>query len=316
MHESQQKAWNHLTELEQMALTLVVINERSKKEAAIIMNVAPYKFTEIYLRARKFFVMFTNHYAVFEDLIPEKVSVQKDFKVYMDQLIGYRKKPSEVVKQERMIELRKVSERNTHWTMLGISLFQEQYGSVWGIIQEFDRWNNFRILPKEHQFPAAFPRRRNKTLKKLQQGLYAISDHGWDLLMQKYGASDIPPLIFLPVIQSYVFRAYPIRETVGITDYMSRNKIPVFQREKDALDFAELCYDYRLLKKRSTYSARKFWANYRLLIKEAWNYAEVTGIRLAEEAIISQNDQKFLKSVQKPKRVIRGRTAETEFYPD
>jgi len=311
MHIEQQKAWSHLTEPEQMALTLVVVNERSKKEAAIIMNIAPYKFTEIYLRARKFFVMFTHHYERHENLVPKYYGVPKEHVVFLDQLIGYRKKPSEILKSEMMQDLLGKQAQEILWG----SFFFVKTTTFGELVQEFDRWNNFRVLPKKYQLPAAFPRRRNKTLKKIQQRLYAISDHGWDLLMQKYGTGDIPPMVFLPVVQSYTFRSYPIRETVGITDYMSRNKIPIFTKEKDAEAFAELCYDYRKLKKRSTYSARKFWANYRILIKEAWNYAEVTGLKPIEEAIIRQNDQKFLKSVQQPKRVIRGQTGEKRFYP-
>lgn len=316
MQIAQQKAWNHLTELEQMALNLVVVNERSKKEAAIIMNISPYKFTEVYLRARKFFVMFTYHYEKYSELVPGYVMIPKEFRIFLDQLLGHRKKVTDIVKNEYMIDLASAQAREQFWRGLFTQLHIESLNEVSEIFREFDRWNNFRILPKNMQLPAAFPRRRNRSLKKIQQGLYAISDLGWDLLMQKYGCSDIPPMIFLPVIQSYTFRSYPIRETTGITGYMSRNRIPIFVKEEDAKTFAELCYDYQLLKKRSTYSARKFWANYRIIIKEAYNYEELVGIKWAEEAIVSQNDRAFLKSVKQPKQRVRGRTGEKQFYPE
>ena len=198
MEIAQQKAWSHLTDPEQMALTLVVVNDRSKKEAAIIMNIAPYKFTEIYLRARKFFVMFTKHYEIHDDLIPEYYRINKEFKTFIDQVVGYRLKPSDILKQEPMQGLLGKEAQLVMWG--GFFFVEDTYFGR--LAQEFDRWNNFRILPKIYQAPAAFPRRRNKTLKKIQQGLYAISDLGWDLLMQKYGTGDLPPMVFMPVVQS------------------------------------------------------------------------------------------------------------------
>lgn len=316
MQIAQQKAWNHLTKLEQMALNLVVVNERSKKEAAIIMNIAPYKFTEIYLRARKFFVMFTGHYEEHSELIPSYIMITKEDRIFLDQLLGHRKKITDIVKLELLVDLANAKAREYLWRGLFTTLHVNSLGGISEVFTEFDRWNNFRILPKNMQLPAAFPRRKNRSLKKIQQGLYAISDLGWDLIQQRYGTSDIPPMVYIPIIASDDFRGYAIRETKPIYDYMARNRIPVFSKQKLAYQFAELLFDYRRLKKRSTYSARKFWANFRLLIMEAQNYENLVGIKWVEEAMVTQNDNHFLQSIQKRKPRVRGRADKTVFYPE
>ena len=314
MRAKQQLAYDHLTEPERMALSLVIVSERTKKEASVIMNLAPYKFTEIYLRARKFFVMFTEFYEDHTYIVPPSLRTDTIFLLYLSLLLK-RKTNKVLLTGPTFLALVDSKARKAHWDELMRSLNNSRRTDSIQLLQEFDRWNNYRILPKQYQLQPAFPRRKNRALKKISNNLYAISDHGWDLLIQRYGTNDLPPMNFIPIIQTGDFRAYAIRGTQPVTDYMTRNRIPVFIEEKVAKEFAELLWDYQRLKKRSTYSARKFWANFRILIKKAYNYIELVNLRGAPEEIISQNDQAFLKSIKLRRPRVRGRSSDKQFYP-
>jgi hypothetical protein len=58
MDKAQTQAWLHLTDLEKSILSLVIVSQKSKQEASIILNIYPYKFTEILNRAKRFFIYF------------------------------------------------------------------------------------------------------------------------------------------------------------------------------------------------------------------------------------------------------------------
>lgn len=313
MQINQEKAWEHLTKKEQMSLSLTIVSERSKKEASIIMNLAPYKFTEIYLRARKLFVLFSQYYEENDSLLPPGTIVSDDFKAFVSLLVKNRLTPSQVLEQPEFLELAQNKVRLRKWTELMSSLgFIGRLDTI-ELLREFDRWNNFRILPKKYRLPAAFPRRRNRVLKNIWTNLNAISDYGWDILEQTYGTTH-PPMTYMPIVRERGFTAIAIDQREGVLDYMERNKIPVFNKKEDAELLAELMFDYNHLKKRSTYSARKFWANYRTQFKKAQNYEQLMGLQGIPEEVISQNDKAFLKSTKRPKARVRGQSPELSFY--
>lgn len=313
MQINQELAWEHLTEAERTAITLVVVSERSKKEASIIMNLAPYKFTEIYLRARKLFVLFSSYYENNDRLLPPELAIEDTFKTYVTLLVKNRQTSSKILEHPEFISLISGKARAKQWSNLMESLALLDRQDTIEVLREFDRWNNFRILPKAYRLPAAFPRRRNRSLKNIWKNLNAISDYGWDILEQTYGTKQ-PPITYMPVIRKRGFSAIAIDERQGVLDYMERNKIPVFAKKEDAETFAELMFDYNNLKKRSTYSARKFWANYRIQFRKAKNYEQLMNVQGVQEEVISQNDKAFLKATRRPKAQVRTRSSDHLFY--
>jgi len=184
------------------------------------------------------------------------------------------------------------------------------------LIRLFDQWNNFRILPVEYRDPSPFPRRRNREFKKIHCQLNTISELGWGMIRKQFGTG-VPPLAFVPAV-SLNFEPIMVRLTKDSLVYFTRNKIPVFSRENQAEEFSELSYDFFNLNRVSTYSAQKFWANFRVRLQSAINHDELLNIRPGDFRDFSSKDRLFLRRAAEDvtfhKNLPKGQTPKSQFY--
>jgi len=300
MQNAQKKGWETLTKDEQQALSLIVVSNRSRKEASIIMNISPYKFNEIYLRARKFFITFAAHYEHAETILPSGVTIKPEFRLFVQLLLSKRKKPMSILETPGFLSIINNKVRRQLWMDLFQQLDWGEYTENRDLLQEFDRWNNFRVLPKALRLPAAFPRRRNRDLKKIHDSLIAISDLGWNLIEKQYG-TNTPPMAHIPVVELSYFGIKTVKKTERNKDYFTDNVIPIFEKKEEAERFSGLIFDYSNIKRKSPHAARKFWANFRLMLQKALNYKELLNIQNLDMDEISVKDREFLKSVETPR---------------
>lgn len=298
-YEFQNKAWVHLTSDEKASLTLITVNERSKKEAAIILNKSYYKFTEMYSRARKLFIMFAGYYEKYPELIPDGVALDERGKLFISLLIKVRKKPSEVWSVPSMDIFAAYRQRDKVWDefYLGLDKGNKQHTDFWEIIQEFDRWNTFRILPKRFRKPSAYVRRGNLPYKDAISAMKGNSEIVHGILISRFKSSG-PPWVYIPRIpnDSDDFGVDRVTLSKPSQDFFTKHKILMFEEQDKAKAFAELLYDYYNLKKKTPYSAHAFWARVRLAFQDSINYKEVLGA--GDDFLdFSAKDRNFVKSI-------------------
>ncbi len=298
---NQQKAWDHLTNLEQMALQLTIVAQRSKQEAAIIMNIAPYKFNELLLRARRFFLLFTEYYETYSRLLPENVQLSPEEYSFFTAILLERNRANDVVKDDPQFRnLVRYPSREKLWHTYLTEIQKEGiHGqALFILLKEFDKWNRFRILPKEYQLPSPFSRRRIKQFKKIKDQLNNITDLGWEILLKEYSTTK-PPLSFLPTFRMGEPRVEIVKLSRNTLAYFTNNQLPLFSSEPRAKSFIELTHDYNSLRKKSPHSSQKFWASFRLILADAINYNELLNIQPGDLADLSVQDRKFIKQAKK-----------------
>jgi len=320
MNVSQSQAWEHLTPLEKSVLSLTLVSEKTKQEASIVLNIYPYKFTEIYSRARKLFLVFTDYYEEFSTLLPPVLEQLGVLQHFLPMVLVNRRKPSELAAiVPDFLELNRPQAITSFWHRI---LRQVQYDptphaqAFYGLLRTFDQWNNFRILPPEYRDPSPFPRRRNREFKKIHAQLNSISELGWSTIENQFGTTR-PPLAFIPVVGE-LFSSIQIRLTKNSLSYCTNNKIPVFSRKEVAQSFAEDSYDFHNLSRVSTYSAQKYWAHFRLALQSALNHDALLKIRPGSFREFSTRDKLFLRKASEKTSVSpllpRTRTPDSQFY--
>ncbi len=300
MNRAQALGWQHLTPLEKSVLSLVIVSNKTKQEASIILNIYPYKFTEIYNRSKKLFTAFTDYYdKVGDNLVPESPTLTELEISFISLIIKARYKPVELVGV--MVEfqglartgaIKQLWDRLLRSSQLNPS---DHHQLFYELLRTFDQWNNFRVLPSEYRLPSPFPRRRNREFKKIHEQLNSISELGWAMVQKKFGTA-YPPLAFIPAINQ-AFAPIRIVLTKNSLNYCTKNRLPLFPREGVAQEFAEASYDFYSLSRVSTYSAQKFWANFRLKLQVAINYNELLNIRPGDFREFSSRDKSFLRKV-------------------
>jgi hypothetical protein len=303
MQEFQQKAWMNLTEKERTALQLTLSFDKSPLEAAVIMNIYPYKFNELLARGKTFFFMFSSYYEFNQNLITEDMVIDSDLKKYLEALIvnRYTVKKASLVSPDFG-----VMEYSSKALIIGEFLeYLREYDfmDLYNLILEFDRWNAFRVLPKKYQKPSPFRRRQNRIYKKIAQKITQLTELSYFLLKEQYSRSK-PPLMFLPLVSSYEPCGYSILEIPlnnNNKKWMGKNHLPCFKDKDAAYGMAMLLKDYNDLRNKSSYMARKFWPNFKVILNKAVNLYDVLDIKDFQTALEDMSLNKQIKQLTRLK---------------
>ena len=189
------KAWEILTQEEQIALTLSINHGKSSWQAGEIMEKAHYKYLEIQARAKMFFKIFTLYFQKSgEQLIPDNSDMTWDFQEFILCTLQNRKGYRETIKiigKESKLCHKKAKERVE--ALKGYMAWLDNHEDpvhkeLHDLIKEFDRWNNFRILPEDLQEPSAFKRRNKTRLLKHLKNLKNLEAFLVDRLINKFTA--------------------------------------------------------------------------------------------------------------------------------
>jgi len=307
--KNQQKGWDILTSKEQSTLSLVIVNERSRKEASIILGISQYKFTEIYLRARKFFLGFTEFFEKGGDCTEEGLPVSKEDVEFIWALIKSRKTITTFVYSDpKYIELVTSQKRLQFWTKVINNLMfssSDRAKDFFEIIQMYDTWNSFRILPKPFQKISPYPRRRNRVYKQIKKYMEEISDLNWHIFEREFkpkkkGKAFIPklfgddePQVLAVALSQKSFR------------YFTKNHIPMFATDEEANKMGLLVFHYNALSQKNPYSARKFWVNFRVHLEKSLNYKELLGIIPGDLLDLPLKDKLFIQNAKKQQKARR-----------
>lgn len=294
------EAWDILTKDEQMSISLTYVHNKSSWEAGEVMNKAHYKYLEINSRAERFLRMFTDYYETYGELLPWDSPLSKHFREYLTLLILERRSVKDAVEiigdkhykranAREMVIMEEMAKLKTSK--------KESERALFDLLLEFDRWNNFRILPKKIQQPSAFKRRtKGKELKHLKSlidfPLFSISK-----IKERYATTGHKKGYYFVLFSQELPLGY---EMIKIKDNkkdireLSQLGIFLFQDRTQAMELSHLVISYFYPKSRLEGSAvikgLNFWTPYRKLIAKAINYQQAYNLipnrRYMEDALV------------------------------
>jgi hypothetical protein len=306
MEIHQQRAFEYLSEKEQTILSLVTINDRSFKEVATIMDISPYKVKEIYFRAKRYFVMFSDHFETYDTIFPKEPMFDPIFLKYVE---GLLRRDINIEEDPYYVSITLLNTRNILWGELLETLSKTQSTkdghalASLNLILEFDKWSEKRILPKAYQKPSGFDRRRLKAFKKLKDKMLCISDIGWQYITNKFGAKEFTETCLVRVSEND-WQLVPITINTQSFMYCTQNGLLIFDSRRRATEFGELVYQFEKHPNKTTQVAHKFWSNFRILIFYSINIEELLKIKKDEFLEMTEKDKLFLQKVKEKIRKI------------
>jgi hypothetical protein len=294
MNKFQSLAYKVLTDEEKLALNLSFSQNKSTWEAGEIMGKAHYKYLEIHARGVKFFRLFTEYFTLFDDLFPRELLVNPEFRQYIHLLVIERKTMKEVLSAMKETDWVNTKTRNHQIEICMKALSRSdkkvQAEHLLNLIKDFDRWNNFRILPLSLQEPSAFKRRNKHKIKKLlslNSHLHPVALQRIIKLYELKRADAAKKVLYLPIISVYdrnITSTIPV-PSLAITDI---SKIPMFLflHKEDADKYLEITSAYLFKENHSCRDGQIFWPELRYVIKKSSNYDAVMGVNPTRKAFL------------------------------
>lgn len=290
------KAWMILSADERMALKLNLGLDKSTWQASEIMGKSHYKYLEILSRAKKMFKIFSDYFETYEDnLIPEDLGAEDDFIHYIESVITFRMKVREATNELKNKTYKTQSGRDAMVTkniQYLHSLNSLRAEAAIELIKEFDRWNNFRILPGLLQEPHAFKRRNKKRVQKYINNLLNLDPWVISTIKQRYAIKtpNAESLYFpLPLKnKKELSKILYIRRDALTLDRFTDAGLFLFNRPETAMEFLNIVIDYFTLENKHCKDGQIFWPRLRIIIQSAVNYSDVERIapnrKLIEDA--------------------------------
>ena len=274
------KAWDILLEDEKMALSLQFGMEKSSWESGEILNRSHYKYLEIKYRAEKFMKMFTEYLQFFDELFPPYITGNKTVIAYFRLCIEKRQKPLKAIEllEEKFGKIKKsVLNEKIINTLKDWEKKDNAYNTnALELVKEFDRWNNFRILPKSIQEPSAFKRRVKNYYKKQIRVVNSLHPLAVEKIKQLYQTKNAP-YIYLPLITNKP-EVIKIKVNKQSTEIINSLGLYTFKEKNSALEYITGVYGYLIKGKKQCKDGLEFWPKYREMIKGANNYQEAMKI--------------------------------------
>jgi hypothetical protein len=304
MTEAQSKAWNCLREDEKQSLFLQMSSGKSTWEAGTIMGRSHYKYIEIRERSQKFFKMFTEFFEKHESIFRPGCPCSQLFRDYIEAVIERRvTRRQAIVKTGSSVH---VAFKNIRTPMLELNINKLRISEdPWDIdtmnlIVEFDRWNNFRVLPKRMQAPSAYRRRSNGKYKLyLSYMLDRFPKWLQRKIQERFKAPRSKSVYYIAIFSkekfkdNFGYKVLAIQKTEEAIREMSRFMIYVFDDKELADSFGFLVSQFRD-RTCNIKTGQYFWREYREVIEKAINYNMVSNI--------SFNLKTLDEAYKKPKR--------------
>ena len=281
----QNKAWMLLSEEEQLALKLNLGLKKSTWKAGEIMRKSHYKLIEIKDRGRTFLKIFSNHFNEYHKLIPDGVTISPDLRTYLEATIIRRKRISQAIGEIDNPLYHHISTREesialevTKWK----SSVRIPERELYNLIMDFDRWNNFRIMPKSIQEPSAFKRRDKNRLKKhlkIGTSIPAIS-HKVIKTRFEHKTNRKANVGYLSLITAEPQRVEIIKVKTGADNLalLSKASLYIFPSHDIAQEYLSITLEYIRKDAKHCIEGLKFWPRYRAIIKSALNYETIQNI--------------------------------------
>lgn len=277
------QAYSILTEKEKLILNLQHVEEKSSWTAGEIMSLAHYKLLEIQYRANHFIRLFSEHFELFDDLIPKGTTGTEEVKDYFRLTIGQRKTIKDtydLLNSKYGFSGKNTREKEIEEQMILWGQSENAHDlTTYNLIKEFDRWNNFRILPPSLREPSAFKRRNKNILKKHIRVTTNIPDISVGKIEQLFGYKKGSKPVYLPVItQSGKVVVFKLKSTKDSIDQLTSLNLYLFTDNKLATEYIELVRSYATQGVKKCKVGLEFWPKYRDMIKRAINYEPIQKI--------------------------------------
>lgn len=274
------KVWGILTEDEKSSLTLQHGLDKSSWEAGEILNRSHYKYLEIKYRAGQFLKMFTEHLELYDEVIPQDIPGDKIILKFLRLCIEKRLKPMEAInKLDEDVKINKAIINEKLITQM--AKWQKSDNAhciiIHDLVKEYDRWNNFRILPKQIQEPSAYKRRIKNSYKKHLKIISTINALSLKKLLKLYNTSR-RPYLYMPLMKEGVPCLYTVKNNKQSFKILSTIGLYLFEKKENASEYLDLVEGYVTKKKKECKDGLNFWPKYRDIIKLAKNYPEVQQI--------------------------------------
>lgn len=273
------QAWALLKEDEQIALNLHHGQDKSTWEAGEIMEKAHYKLLEIKYRGEHFLKIFTEHFNLYDQLIPEQVedNIPSTVKVYLRLVMNDRKKPKEAY-TEMDVKKKSIDKELIKWVLKHSDSEDLYMLNFVNLVKEFDRWNNFRVLPRDIQEPSAY-KRRNKTIDRKRVKLVHSMPEISLKIIQEVCCCKSNTGYWVGFLVGKKKWAEPVKKRH--LDKLSGTGIYIFDNKALTLNYLDVIDTYLAATTSSSKSCKqglKFWPEYREIITKAVNYNQVQKI--------------------------------------
>lgn len=273
--------WAILREEEKIALSLQLVEGKSSWQAGEIMGKSHYKYLEIFNRAKEFVRIFSHYFSKYDEICPSILNIPKELKPYFRYLIGERGRIVEASKDFTGY-YRKPAYRNNEIIKAFKKLSQSPYEveQEWiSMVLHFDKWNNFRILPKEVQEPHAFKRRNKNRYKGQIKQFINIPRYSKNRLLEvieiNLAKKKGEPIYFYLMEESdegYHIELIEAIDVIEITDLLNALYIYYFRNEAMATEYIKAITSQVWEKQKTCKEGLEFWPKYRALIRHSLNY--------------------------------------------
>lgn len=281
-----EQAWAILSEDERLVLNMQFVEGKSTWQAGEILGKSHYKYLEISYRAKHFMRMFTEHITLFDQVFPVGLTGSREIIKYFRYCILERMKVHEAFDkldaefgfQKRKGREQFIIEQMEKW---GCEEGTNHINfTVYSLIKEFDRWNNFRILPRAIQEPSAFNRRVKNIYRRHLKIVSKFPDLSIMRIKEVHGISTKKAkTLYLPVIgEKGGAKILALRDSLHTLRTLNSISMYAFKREEDAKVYLKAIETYLKANDRKCQDGLTFWPVYRKYIKIAMNYKEVQQI--------------------------------------
>lgn len=303
MEEYQKKAWSCLLDIEKQSLYLNFSQGLSSRKAGEMLKLAHYKYLEVKARSERFFKLFSDYFHKYPDLVDPKGVTTPRFRDYLYACIYQRMKKNDAL----------YSVGDSKWLLYKIStdlmskelqkLKDSKEGSwdhdLYKLLIEFDRWNNFRILPRKFQAISAFGRKTQKKYKSYVQYLHRIPDSKIRAMVDKYWYSGKKDVVYVTMLSNSFDNGYivmPIRKSD--LSIFSQMRIYAYEDSMQADMYGVLLIQFheRTLNRRDGLC---YWKEYREVIEKSINYAYINNLDfgyITMDSVLGLKRKKYIRS--------------------
>ena len=278
-----QKAWVILSEVEKTILHLSYIEKKSSWEIGAILNKAHYKTLELKNRADRLLKMFQEYFTIHDSLLPTEFYMDPIVAEYFDLVIAQRKTVREAYNQIDDPEFKRSFNRDRTIDRAIRALKKadtDETRDFLDILVEFDRWNNFRVLPYHWQEPSAFKRRNRSRELKFLKRMVSIHPLTISKIVSEYNYKGTEHKLYVALIQPEYEKCLVmgLRGIPNIIKTLSDLGLYIFRDKEVCQSFCENVHIYFYRSHSPSTKGVRFWKDYAKFMGETINYREVQHI--------------------------------------
>lgn len=308
------KVVSYLTSDEKTALSLQFGMEKSTWEAGEIMSKSHYKYLEIKYRGEYLIKFFTSYVRLYDCLIPppsifemdevvryyfmacleRRLKVVDAIELMREEIVANPQLPLGIKNLARRINKAQLNERITKVITAWQTNDDPYERSMLNLVKEFDRWNNFRILPKELQEPSAFKRRIKKNYLKHLEVFTMLNPLTIRFIKRKYKPLLDDDIVFFPCLVDHKPKVLTVKPEPFLVKQLSSVGLYLFRDVEKAHEYLGIVTDYVIAPEKSCKVGLEFWPKYRAIIQDAINYMPINNINPSRKYLrMAINKQEF-----------------------